>query len=167
MRTLFILAFLANVTVTLISLAVLPSRVAIHFGSGGLANGWAPNYVNAILMTGVHLLIFCSIYFSPRLAFLLPAKWINIPNKEYWLMPVNRTRALEITSGLLWRFGIAIFLFFLAISLLTLQANMAKPVRLNETIFFTAFGAFLIYTVCWTIAYYRAFRLPMDMKSTI
>jgi len=159
MRTLFILLFIANVAVTLISLAVLPHRVAIHFGIDGLPNGWAPNYVNAILMSSVHLLILFSIYFSPSLAFLLPAKWINLPNKEYWLMPVNRSRALEMLRGLLWRFGIAIFLFFLVIGLLAIQANMAKPVRLNEAIFLPAFGAFVVYVVYWTIVFYRAFRL--------
>lgn len=74
-------------------------------------------------------------------------------------MPANRTRALEMLCGLLWRFGIAMFLFFLVIGLLSIQANMVKPVRLNEAIFLPAFGAILVYTVYWTIAYYRAFRL--------
>lgn len=159
MRTLFILLFIINVAVTVISLAVLPQHMAIHVGIDGLPDGWAPNYVNAILMTSVHLLIFFSIYFSPRLTFLLPAKWINLPNKEYWLMPVNRPRALEILRALLWRFGIAIFLFFLVISLLSIQANMARPVRLNEMVLFTALGVLVIYTVCWIFFFYRAFQL--------
>src|ERR1035437_3257899 len=96
MRTLFILAFIANVVVTLISLAVLPARVAIHYGADGMANGWAPNYVNALLMTGTYVLMFCSLYFGHRLNILFPPKWwIGLPNKEYWLSPANRTRAME------------------------------------------------------------------------
>ncbi len=59
MRILSLLAFAANVVVTLISLAVLPARIAIHFGADGMANVWAPNYVNALLMTGTQVLLLC------------------------------------------------------------------------------------------------------------
>ena len=38
MRILFILMLVANVGVTLVSLVVLPDRVAIHFGADGVAN---------------------------------------------------------------------------------------------------------------------------------
>ncbi|MGZ3614494.1 MAG: DUF1648 domain-containing protein, partial [Syntrophales bacterium] len=48
MRSVFILVFVANVVLSLFSLVLLPSRVAIHFGVGGMANGWAPSCVNAL-----------------------------------------------------------------------------------------------------------------------
>ena len=57
MRRLFILAFVANVALSLISLHVLPERVAIHFGADGTADGWGPNYADAALMTGVQMLL--------------------------------------------------------------------------------------------------------------
>jgi len=94
--------------------------------------------------------------------FLFPSKWINLPNKEYWLLPVNQSHAIEKIRGFMWHVGVAAFLFFLAVSLLTLQANIENPVCLNETIFFPVLGVFLIYTVCWIVIYYRAFRLPRD-----
>ncbi|MFH0908317.1 MAG: DUF1648 domain-containing protein [bacterium] len=159
MRALFILTFMANVVVTLISLAVLPSRVAIHYGADGMANGWAPNYVNALLMTGTHVLLFCSLYFSHRLILLFPPKWINLPNKEYWLKPEHRTRTMEKIQGFMWRFGGAVFLFFLVLGLLSLQANLAKIVRLNQRVLLPATGAFLAYTIWWTIVFFRAFRV--------
>jgi len=156
---LFILTFVANVVVTLISLAVLPSRVAIHYGANGMANGWAPNYVNALLMTGTHVLLFCSIYLSSRFMFAYQ-RMINLPNKEYWLQPAILPQTKEKTSVFMWQIGIALFLFFIVIGLLSLQANMAKPVRLNEPILFSALGALLIYTVWWIIMFFRAFRIP-------
>jgi len=160
MRKLFILAFLANVVVTLISLAVLPSRVAIHYGANGMANGWAPNYVNALLMTGTHVLLFCSLYFGHRLALWFPLKWINLPNKEYWLSPANKARTMEKIQGFMWRFGVAVFLLLFIMSLLSLQANMAKPVRLNDRVFLPALVAFFGYVIWWTIIYFRTFRIP-------
>ena len=35
-RTAFILSYMANVLLALVSLAILPERVAIHFGWGGM-----------------------------------------------------------------------------------------------------------------------------------
>lgn len=160
MRTLFILTFLANVGVTLLSLAVLPSRVAIHYGADGLANGWAPNYVNALLMTGTHVLLFCALYFGHRLALLFPPRWIHLPHKAYWLSPANKPRTLEKMQALLWRLGAALFLFLFIVGLLSLQANRAQPVRLDQRVFLPALGAFLAYLIGWTLVFCRAFRIP-------
>ena len=163
MKLLFILTFIANVVLTLISLAMLPDRVAIHFGADGMADGWAPAYVNALLMTGIHLLLFFSLYFSPRLMLLFPAKWINLPNKEYWLAPRNQSRTMEKISSFMWRFGTAMFLFLFVITVLTLQANLSEINRLNLNTFLPALGVLLGYTVWWTITFFRAFRLPSDL----
>lgn len=160
MRAFFILTFIANVVVTLISLAVLPPRVAIHFGADGMANGWASNYVNALLMTGTHVVLFCSLYFGHRLTFLFPLKWINLPNKEYWLSPANKARTMEKIQALILQFGVVVFIFLLIVGLLTIQANLTKPVRLNLRVFFPAMGAVLAYIIWWIIMYYRAFRIP-------
>ncbi|MBU0714164.1 MAG: DUF1648 domain-containing protein [Verrucomicrobia bacterium] len=160
MRAIFILTFVANVVVTLISLAVLPPRVAIHFGADGMANGWAPNYVNALLMTGTYVLLFCSLYFGHRLARVFPLKWTNLPNKEYWLSPANKARTMEKIQALILQFGVVVFIFLLIVGLLTIQANLTKPVRLNLRVFFPAMGAILVYIIWWTIMYYRAFRIP-------
>jgi len=164
MRNVFILMLLANVAVTLISLVVLPDRVAIHFGADGVANGWAPNTVNALLMTGTHALLFCLLYFSPRFVLWFPAWCINLPNKEYWLNPVNLSKTREKLQYFMWQFGAAIFLFFLVVGLLSIQANLVSPFRLNLQLFFPVFGLFLLYTIGWIIAFYRAFRISDSRK---
>lgn len=165
MRTLFILAFIANVAVTLLSLAILPARVATHFGLGGMADGWGSNYANALIATGIHVFLFFSLYFSPQLVLLFPAKWINLPNKDYWLHPDILPQTKAKISVLIWQFGVALFVFLLVIGLLALHANMAKPVHLNEAILFSALGILLIYAVWWTIVFFRAFRLPREKDS--
>lgn len=60
----------------------------------------------------------------------------------------------------MWRFGVAVFLLLLIMNVLSLQANMAKPVRLNDRIFFPALAAFFGYVIWWTIVFFRAFRIP-------
>ncbi len=159
MRSVFILSFIANLVMTAVSLAALPERVAVHFGADGAADGWMSNTVNALFMTALHLLLFCSIRFSPRLMVLLPAKWVNLPDKEYWLAPAHRHQAVEQTERIMWRFGVAIFLFFLVVGGLVVDANLCEPVKLNMPVFYLALGLFLVFSVWWTVDFYRTFRV--------
>ncbi len=162
MRALFILTFIANVVLSLLSLTLLPSRVAIHFGSGGMANNWASNYFNALFFIGMNAFLFLVLYFTPRLVFKFPARWINLPNKDYWLRPENKARTTDMFSSFMYEFGAAFFLFFFVAQLLTIRANLSQPVRLDERLFLFALVLFLLYTVYWCIKLFKAFRLPRE-----
>lgn len=164
MRDAFILAFAANVALTLVSLAVLPDRVAVHFGADGTANGWMSNGANAAFMSGLHLLLFVSLYFSPRLMFLFPPRWLNLPHKQYWLQPEHRPEALAKVRVYMWQFGAVIFVFLFVVGLLSVQANMTEPARLNLSVFFPALIAFLLYSLGWTVLFLLAFRLPIEQR---
>ncbi len=159
LQTAFVLIFLANVVLDFVSLAILPSRVAIHFGFGGLADNWTSNQAGALFFLGIQILLFCSVYFSPRLIFKSSPKWINLPNKEYWLKPENKERTAAMVTGFMWRFGMALFLFLFVAQLLSIQANLSRPVRLTEKLFLSALGLFLIYTIYWCIMFVRSFRV--------
>jgi uncharacterized membrane protein len=165
MRTLFIMTFAVNVVLSILSLLVLPSRVAIHFGPGGMADNWAPSSANALLFLGIHILLFCMVYFSPRLIFAFPPKWINLPNKDYWLTDANKGRANAMIGSLMWEFGAALFAFLFVVELLTIKANLSRPVKLNETVFLGALILFLLYTVYWCIKFFRSFRIHRELPS--
>lgn len=160
MRRAFIVCFLANVVLALVSWLILPERVAIHFGSGGLPNNWASSHENSLIMLGINSVLFFSLYFSPRLTLMFPAKWINLPHKAYWLAPEHRTRTAEKIAAQMHRFGVAIFLFLFATGLLTIQANLSDPVCLNEPLAMSFLAAFLVYTVVWCVQFFRSFRIP-------
>ncbi len=160
MRTAFILSFVANLILTVVSLVLGPSRVAIHFGLGGAPNGWAPAYVNALIMAGMNAIVFVSLFFSPRLIRTASARWINIPNKEYWLKEENRNRAESVLSGQMCRFGTVLFAYLFMVGVLALQANLSTPVRLREDLFWWPFGLFMAYVAYWTVNLLRSFRIP-------
>ncbi|MFA7231563.1 MAG: DUF1648 domain-containing protein [Victivallaceae bacterium] len=162
MRVLFFMVFAANVVLGVTSLFLLPARVAIHFGAGGVANGWGSNYANCIMMTGVQIFMFLVIYYSSHLIFLLPAWLVNLPNKEYWLRPEAKTRTLTKLRKMMCSFGVGLFLFLFIVGLLTLDANLSKPVKLNMKVFFSVMSVFLIYTAGWCVVYLRAFRIPAE-----
>ena len=159
-KKLFLFLFAANVALALVSWAILPERVAIHFGASGWPDNWASGRVNALAFIGLHLVLWLAIYGSQGLIFIFPARFVNLPNKDYWLAPANRERTQQILSGLMYRFGVAIFAFFFAIGLLALQANRSDPVRLNLPVFFLCLGLFMLYTVAWVVAFFRCLRRP-------
>jgi uncharacterized membrane protein len=160
MRIAFIALFLANVTLSLVSLAILPDRVAIHFGSGGAPDGWASNLTHTLLMLGVDTLVFGALYFAPRLIAIVPSRWVNLPNRDFWLSPQRRSLTAEKLQQHLWRFGTAVFLFLLLAGFLTIRANRSDPVRLEEGLFLIGLGIFLVYTLYWVVGLVRAFRIP-------
>ena len=160
MRVAFITSFLANILLVLLSLLILPERVAIHFGLGGLPDSWASNLNSTLLMLGVHALVFVSLYFSPRLLATIPSRWISLPNRDYWLAPERRSEAVAKFSRFMWQFGTAVFLFLLLAGFLTMRANLSEPVRLDEGVLLIGLAIFLAYTAYWTILLLRAFRVP-------
>lgn len=160
MRAAFILSFVANLVLALVSLAILPERVAVHFGAGGIPDGWAAKETNFLLMLGIHTLLFCSLYFTPSLVSKVPVKWISLPNRDYWMLPENRSRAVQTLSRFMWQMGTALFLFLLLAGLLAIRANLSNPVRLDERVLLVGLAVFLGYTVFWTLALIRAFRIP-------
>ena len=85
MRTLLIVSFLANVVLMVVSLLILPSEVAIHFGRDGMPDSWASKEFNALLFFGIDLFLFIVFLAVPSLSLGLSPKWLNFPNKNYWL----------------------------------------------------------------------------------
>jgi hypothetical protein len=124
-----------------------------------MADNWAPSHVNALLFLGIQTFLFCTLYFSPRLIFRFSPKRIHLPNKDYWLHPENKPRTVAIVTAFMWRLGTALFLFLFVVELLSLQANLSQPVRLNERLLFVSLGLFILYTLCWCIKFVRTFRI--------
>ncbi len=162
MRRLLVLAYLANLILALVAYVLLPAQVAIHFAWRGAADGWTSRLASTLLVMGLDTLTFLSLWLSPAALRRLPAKWINLPHRAYWLSPVQREPTIARLSERLWAFGAALFLFLLVVGLLTLEANLADPVRLDERLFLVALAVFLLYTLYWTLALVRAFRPPKD-----
>lgn len=160
MKTAFILTFIANLLLLAVSYAISPERVAIHFGSGGSPDNWAPSHVNALILAGVHTLVFASLFFSTKLMRIFPRKYINIPNKTYWIRDENWSKAESILTKAMYSFGTAIFVFMFILGLLALQANLSTPVMFREDLFWWPFGIFMVFTVCWTIRLMTRFKVP-------
>lgn len=165
MRTIFGVVFAANVLLWLVSLVVLPDEVAIHFGRGGAPDSWASKEMNSLVFLVLETPLFLMLWYGPSLPLGLPPRFVSVPNKAYWLREENQPAFKQKMQHLMARFGTAFFLFFFCIGLLTVQANLSQPVRLNERAFFPVLVLFLVYTVVWSIGLIRSFRVPEEGAS--
>lgn len=159
MRNLFIISFIANLVLTVVVRMVGPETMAVHFGAGGEPNGWASAKVNALVMGGTDVALFALFFFMPRLMHITPDKWINLPNKDYWLKAGNRDRTITMVSDQLHKLGAAMLAFMFVVGLLVLQANLSDPVRLREDLFWPPFILIMVYSLYWTVGIYRVFRV--------
>jgi hypothetical protein len=160
MRTLLLLLFLANLILSLGSWLILPDPAAIHFGRGGVPDSWAPPYAQALLFLILELPLFLLFYFGPERIPRLSPRWLSLPNRQYWLAEENRGHLRGILAQYWTEFGVGIFVFLFLVGLLSLEANLAEPVRLNEALFFPVFGLFMLYTLVWCVRFVLALRVP-------
>ncbi|NIM12574.1 MAG: DUF1648 domain-containing protein [Candidatus Aminicenantes bacterium] len=159
-RSTFLLIFLLKILSNIVFYFILPDNIAIHFSSGGRPDSWAPKEINALIFLGLDLLLFFLFWYAPSLVMNTPEKWISLPNKSFWLKEENKPLVRQKLESLMSELGIATFVFMFLISILTIQANLSKPVKLDESLFVLFLIVFLIYVVFWCIKIFKAFRLP-------
>lgn len=163
-RFYFVALFIANIALNLISWAMLPDRVAIHFGANGVPNGWASKNANLFFFLVLHVPIFLMFLYLPRIIAKTPPRLVSLPNRDYWLREERRDEAIKMLGEQLMVYGAALFLFLFFVGLLVLDANLSEPIHLNERIFLTWLALFLAFTGIWTWQLYRAFRIPVPDK---
>jgi uncharacterized membrane protein len=148
-RLLFLLSLVVAPVVIWTTSAKLPARVATHFAKGGLANGFMTHdgYVMFImaLTTLLPLVVVACIGFIPRFA----TSSLSMRHREHWLAPVRRAETLSTLATWGCAFGVLLVLFLTGIHLLTVDANMRTPARLDEGAFFTMLVVFLVGLAAW------------------
>ena len=158
MRKLLISVFVANLGLMLVSLLMLPDQVAIHFGAGGEPNGWASKWTHAFIFLLIEVPLFALFMSAGRLVLRFPEKWISLPNKDYWLRQENRAELEVRFAALMHEFGVVLFVFLFVVGLLTLDANLSDPIRLNEPLFLALFVAYMLYVVYWLVKLVRRLK---------
>jgi uncharacterized membrane protein len=152
--------FLVTLAYNIYSYFILPDNPAIHFGSGGEPNDWASKGMFLLFSLGILAIIYLSFYLSPKIIEKVPAKYVSLPNNEYWLSDENKPEAIRKITGMMDTFGSVTGLLLLAISVLTVKANQSDPVLLNEDITWLLFILYLGYTVWWAVRLLIAFKVP-------
>jgi uncharacterized membrane protein len=144
----FYLGLVALVTATLDQ---LPERVASHFGLDGLANGWMSRGGYVAFVCLIPLGVAAVFFGASALIRRLPAAWVNIPCREYWLAPERRAAtAVFLRNRLGWMLCLIVVLFA-ELHVLTVLANRTVPARLPMAGFALCLAAFVGSVLVWTV----------------
>lgn len=138
----------------------LPPAVASHFVAGGAANGFMPRaaYLRFTIAFLVGLPLLIALLTS--LTSLLPARFVNLPNRKYWLAPERRADTLAYLRKHGARFGVMLAIFLCFVHWLVVQANAHIPPLFPESLFFIGMAAFLLCVVIWLGGFIVHFRRP-------
>ncbi len=129
----------------------LPDRVATHFGVEGAADGWMsrPGY---LVFTAVFPLALVALFAGlASLIRVLPARFVNLPNRDYWLAPERRaTTSAMLRARFAW-LGCLFVAFFGGLHVLTVEANRLTPPRLPMGGLLLVVMAFLMGLMLWIV----------------
>ena len=162
MRIFFLVTFAANIVLSLVSWVILPDTVAIHFGSNGMPDSWSPVWFHVLIFLGMQLVLFVAVYFGAKLKLGLSSRWVNLPNKNYWLRDENLPTAEKKLTAMMMEFGAAMMLFLFVVGSLTLKANLSDPVRLSNEFFWPSYLVFMAFVVYWCVKFFFLFRAPRE-----
>ncbi|MCW9014185.1 MAG: DUF1648 domain-containing protein [Gammaproteobacteria bacterium] len=158
MKTGIYISLLAGLLAQYYYLPLLPENVAIHFGRGGYADGWASSQTSLIINTAI-LVLNSTLFLSVPFIFKnLPIKYISFPRREFWLAPERKAHSIKIISNWLLFMGLATNLFLLVIFHLGFRANQLQPPRLNEDLFINLLSIYFIVLTGWLIFLFRKFN---------
>ncbi|MBI1216715.1 MAG: DUF1648 domain-containing protein [Alphaproteobacteria bacterium] len=142
----------------------LPRRVATHFGGGGIPNGWMTKEAFRNFYLGFLLFLPGVMAGSGLLFRIMPPRLINLPHKGYWLAPERRAQTVGKLQRDMNGFSVIVAAFIVALHQLVIMANLAYPVRMDNTLIWALLGVMMAFILGFVIRQYRSFRLPEGAK---
>ena len=143
----------------------LPERLASHFDAAGRPNGWQTKqqfFTLALWMAGLSAVV---TFLLPQLIAVLPAEFINLPHKGYWLAAQRRRETQRYLRAKLTWFGCAILFVLLYGTTLSIEANLPGNGRFDSRAMLRVLVGFLLLLFAGTVVSLRHFyRLPEDAR---
>ena len=159
-RALFIIILLACVLETVRLWFLSPDVMAAHFNIQGTPDrfvskleffGFEAQTVIIVIAAGLVIQV---------LPFILPAGWMNIRHREYWLSPERRADTVNRISSFGAALSTIIFLVIQAGFELAVFANLQKPVVFAAQVMTPLIVGFIILSLVLLFWLGRSFRLP-------
>jgi len=139
-----------------------PAQMASHFNYQGSPDGFMPKMQFFASQVQVALVVIGLGLLMQVLVLVTPVKWINTPNREYWLAPEHRDEMVENLSS----FGFALFgAILLVVQVgfeLSVYANLQEPVHFAAQIMLPFIAGFIIYSFVLLFLLTRSFFRPPE-----
>jgi uncharacterized membrane protein len=159
-RILFFAIVLAAIAQCVHDFPLLPDRLASHFASSGMPNGWMSKSQFFITYAVVLLpALIVEFWVSRKIANKPDAK-LRLPNKEYWLAPERRSETLAYFDSFFAWYGCAFLLIEVFAMELAMRANFATPPQMPTGPIASVLFGFILFNIVAVIAMLRRFSKP-------
>lgn len=164
MRTpqLVMLALIVIALVQMLYFNHLIDRVilAAHFNGPGNPNGWQTKR-DFFLTYALLLALGVGLAFGlPALFERVPAQYVNMPHREYWLVPERREQTLRRLADQFAWLGVAIVVLVIVEMQIVLSANLSLYPHIDPLGVALPLLVFLAFVVWWLVRFVRGFAQP-------
>jgi uncharacterized membrane protein len=136
--------------------------MASHFNGVGDANGWSSKAFFFGLTGFVLVLLTTFFAILPAWIQQMPARLINLPNKDYWLAPERREATMARMAAALTWFGCATVIFLNAVTWLVIRVNLGLYPALPSSTMWALIAVFLLCVVLLTLRMLYLGRRPPE-----
>lgn len=169
-KSLPLLIFLFNLIVAvnfiIFSYKDLPLNVAIHFNLSGFPNSFMSKNIYFIFILSL-------VIFTPSFIIASTSSWlkfspdkINIPNKDYWMLPEKEQETIAYYKNHVAWLASIIVLFIAFIHWLIIDANQTDLIQLSNQYLLIGLGIFLAALVFWIIVLrYKFKKIPTTLAT--
>jgi uncharacterized membrane protein len=157
------LSCLLGFGVSLREYRISPARVPVHFGLNGIPDRWGSS--TSLLVIHLCLIGFSTLTFwaLPELVRRAPSWMINLPNKDYWLVPERRAIAADKMA--IWAHLLGIGVNVLVITLqLVLSRNAGAATATGTSTPGLVLAGFLLFALCSMVWLIASYRLPTSRE---
>jgi uncharacterized membrane protein len=137
----------------------LPARIPTHFDAGGQADGWMDPRGFVLFNAIFPALLLAVLLGTGLLVGRLPARFVNLPHRDYWLAPERLAATRAKLLAHLAAMATLTLLLFAAIAEICLHLARTGG-ELLPAAFFWALGLFLAATLLVIVSLYRTFGRP-------
>jgi len=161
-RTVFAALLLVAAAQVLVYYPQLPDHMASHFNGAGQPNGWSSKAF-FFGLTGFVLVLLTALFaVLPAWIQRMPARLINLPNKDYWLAPERQEATMASVAAALTWFGCAAVIFLNAATWLVIRFNLDRDPALPSPPMWALIAGFLLCVVLLTLRMLYLGRRPPE-----
>ncbi len=139
----------------------LGETVATHFDALGRPNGAMPKRFFLTFEIALLLLIVSEALLIPLLIERIPERFLNIPNRGYWLAEERRAATFAGMRSAFESLGVLLVAFFVVVNQLVFNANVRRA-NLEVWQFIVVFIVFVGAMVIWLLRFVKMFRIPKN-----
>ncbi|MBD3392342.1 MAG: DUF1648 domain-containing protein [Chitinivibrionales bacterium] len=157
-RRVLIGVFILGVVHSIYYFPQLPRHMASHFNALGGPDSWSSRL--AFYATYLGGLAFTTIMFLAIPYFLrrVPHKWVNLPNRDYWLAPSRVDESLARFGTALYRFGAVTNAFMIFAFQCTVIANLRPSLAFPNEVMVGGVVFYFAFTAIWVVTLLLSFR---------